>query len=281
MKRLACFALVACLPPMLQAQTLASVEPHEWSAFVQPEGDPAREVPHSDLSFQDIKHEGPWSRQAQAQLSADARQLLALLQQQSWGAALALLKERHPDLNRSDDTRLTPLSLAARAGQAELVREMIRQGAALDQVGAGGMTPLGAAAYFGHDVVVRELLRKGARPDVPGLTGQLPLHLASAAGHVRVVKLLMQHGADWREPNRQGRHALAEAALFGKVPVMQALLDAGANPAEPDLNLLNAVHAAALGEQMPALDWLRQQGVAVPSVLTQVLIDQLRNPVPR
>jgi len=92
------------------------------------------------------------------------------------------------------------------------------------------------------------------------------------------MALLMKQGADWREPNRQGRHALDEAALFGQIGAMQALLDAGAPLAEPDLHQLNAVHAAALGEQREALAWLRGRGVPVPSVLSQVLIDQLNVP---
>ena len=93
------------------------------------------------------------------------------------------------------------------------------------------------------------------------------------------MALLMRQGADWREPNRQGRHALEEAAYFGQLPALEALQKAGANLAEPDAHGLNAVHAAALGGQADTLAWLRERGVPVPSVLSQLLVDQVEHPL--
>jgi hypothetical protein len=276
--RLSACLLMAGLAGVAHAQAMGSGDANEWSGFGAPVAVPERPGSLPDAVFQQVKHDGPWSVRAEVALSQDALQLRELLLGARWAEAMVLLKQGQPDLNRRDETTLTPLSLAARAGQTELVREMLRQGADPDQVGASGMTPLGAAAWAGHELVVRDLLRQGARVDVPGRTGQLPLHLACAAGQVRTMALLMKQGADWREPNRQGRHALDEAALFGQIGAMQALLDAGAPLAEPDLHQLNAVHAAALGEQREALAWLRGRGVPVPSVLSQVLIDQLNVP---
>ena len=279
-------------PPLLSACLLATVfqvpvgahgissgDVSEWSAFATRAPEPERLVERTDLTFKGISHEGPFSPTREAALGADERQLLALLQQARWADALAHLKGTQPDLNRRDDTGLTPLSLAARAGQLDLVREMLRQGADADQVGVGGMTPLGAAAFLGHDLVVQDLLRAGARVDQPGATGQQPLHLACATGRLRAMALLMRQGAAWREPNRQGRHALEEAAYFGQLPALEALQKAGANLAEPDAHGLNAVHAAALGGQADTLAWLRERGVPVPSVLSQLLVDQVEHPL--
>lgn len=272
--------LAAATPVPVLAQGISSGDVNEWSSFTTRAPEPERLAERTDLTFKAIAHEGPFSPVREAALGADERQLLSLLQQARWAEALAHLKAAQPDLNRRDETGTTPLSLAARAGQLELVREMLRQGAVPDQVGVGGMTPLGAAAFQGHDLVVQDLLRAGARVDAPGSTGQLPLHLACATGRLRIMAMLLRQGADWREPNRQGRHALEEAAYFGQVPAMEALVKAGANPAEPDVHGLNAVHAAAFGVQPEALAWLRARQVPVPSVLSQLLIDQMDNPVP-
>lgn len=288
MKRTAVSILQGCLAAVfapflampVQAQGISSGDVTEWSAFAPRPVEPERLSERTDLTFKAIAHEGPFSPQREVALSADERQLLTLMQQARWADALAYLKTTQPDLNRRDETGVSPLSLAARAGQLDLVREMIRQGAVLDQVGVGGMTPLGAAAFQGHDLVLNDLLRAGARVDVPSATGQLPLHLASAAGRLRAVARLMAAGADWREPNRHGRSALEEAAYFGRVDAMQALVAAGASLSEPDLHGLNAVHAAAFGVQPEALAWLRARGVPVPSVLSQLLIDQIDNPPP-
>ncbi|MDO9237140.1 MAG: ankyrin repeat domain-containing protein [Aquabacterium sp.] len=245
------------------------------SALCGAQGVLERTGPVKDLDFQDVGRDGPWQRSAQARLSQPEQQLLQWLTPGRWVDALALLKQQQPDLNRRDESGLTPLSMAARAGQLALVREMIRQGADVDQIGAGGATPLGAAALAGHELVVRDLLLQGARVDVPGASGQLPLHLACAAGHTRVVAMLVAQGADWRGLNLQGRHAVAEAAYFGQIPVLQWFDAAQVDLSSPDRYRLNAVHAAALGMQPQAVAWLRDKAVPVPSVITQVLIDQL------
>jgi hypothetical protein len=263
-----------------QAQGISSRDTNEWTGLGAPELAAARPGPMADGVFQDVKHEGPWSRRSELALRPDARKLLALMQEARWLEALAWLKQTQPDLNHRDELGLTPLSMAARAGQLDLVREMLRQGAEPDQVGAAGMTPLGAAAWSGQELVVRDLLRLGADANVPGRTGQTPLHLACAAGQLGTIQLLLKAGADWQLTNRQGRHALAEAAYFGQMGAIQALQRSGAPLAALDANRLNAVHAAAFGEQRATLAWLRGQGVPVPSVMSQVLIDQLEAPEP-
>lgn len=254
---------------------MASGDVNEWSGFAARTPDPERLQDRRDQVFKDIAHDGPFAASRELALSPQAAKLLNLIQRGQWELALAHLKAAQPDLNQRDDVGNTPLSLAARAGELELVREMLRQGADPDAVGAGGMTPLGAAAFQGHELVVRDLLRKGASVSAVGLTGQPPLHLACATGQRKVVALLMKQGADWQQTNRQGRHALEEAAYFGQLPALQALVDAGADLSARDPHGLNAVHAAALGEQRQALDWLQARGVPVPGVLSQVLVDRL------
>lgn len=235
--------------------------------------------PVADEAFALIKQGGPWREPAFTRLGASEVKLLALLTGHQWPLAKDWLKQTDPDVNAQDPvTQATALSLAAQAGQLDLVRDLMRRGAELDRVGAGGQTPLGAAVFHGHELVVKDLLRKGARLDVPGVTGQWPLHLACATGQPRMIEILLGAGASYHEVNRQGRHAMAEAALFGQLGAMQALARAGASYAEPDLYRLNAVHAAALGQQKEVLAFLANQQVPVPSVLTQILIDQVRNP---
>lgn len=256
------------------AQGIQFGDTNEWSSFALPPLQAPRNGPVLDVAFQDVKQDGPWSRTAEARLGEAEIRLFALLKGAQWGEALAHLKKMQPDLNRRDEMGATPLSWVARAGQMDLLKEMLRQGADTDVVGAGGLTPLGAAAFGGHELIVRELLRKQARTDVPMSTGQYPLHLACATGQVNIVRQLLSAGADWRLPNRQGRHAVSEAAYFGQVGALRALRESGADLAAPDLYRLNAVHAAALGVQPDALAWLQTQGVPMPSIFSQLLIDQ-------
>lgn len=259
---------------------IQSVDAHDWSSFVPPASVPDRTGPVADEVFALTKQSGPWRAVDFNRLGKAEVQLLNLLRNRAWTQAKDWLKQTDPDVNAQDPiTKATALTLAAQAGQLDLVRELMRRGAELDRVGAGGATPLGAAVFHGHELVVKDLIRKGARPDVPGATGQLPLHLACATGQVRMIEVLLKAGASYLDVNRQGRHAMAEAALFGQLGAMQALAHAGASYAEPDLYRLNAVHAAALGQQKDVLAFLERQQVPVPSVLTQVLVDQVRNPI--
>jgi ankyrin repeat protein len=268
-----------CAATSAHAQGVGFADVDEWSAFRVSFTPSARDKPYPELAFQDLRQEGPWARSIERRLAPSELQLQALLSQSKWVEALAHLKQARPDLNRRDESGLTPLTMAVRAGQMELVREMLRQGADPNQTGAGGMTPLGAAAFSGQDVIVKDLLRGGADIDAAGATSQTPLHLACAAGHASTVSLLLQGGADWRLPNKAGRFALQEAAYFGRINVMQLIIKAGANPLQLDYYRLNAVHAAALGEQPQALAWLRQQDVPIQSVLTELLIAQIDAPI--
>lgn len=254
---------------------------NEWASFMAPPLPVERNGPIADEQFALIKQGGPWHQLASNRWGQSEAHLLALLKSKQWQEASAWLKAQSPDVNaREPITGATALSLASLDGRLDLVRELIRHGAELDRVGAGGWTPLGAAAFHGHELVARDLLRKGARVDVPGASGQLPLHLACATGQTRMIELLIGQGANWRDVNRQGRHAMAESALFGQLPAMQTLQRLGANYSEPDLYGLNAVHAAALGEQRATLAYLQAQQVPVPSVITQIMMDQLAAPSP-
>ena len=267
-------ATLAGLPLLVQAQSLAMQDPGDWASFQPTAPDAPTTGPLLAEVFDDIKREGPWQVSGQRRLMPDTLTLFQQLRASRWDEALLTLKQQQPDLSRPDDEGNTPLSLAAAAGQLPMVREMIRQGAPLDQIGSAGWTPLTAAVWHGHELVVRDLLRAGARVDAPTVTGQLPLHVASAAGKPRLMAMLVQAGADWRWPNRRGHHAVSEAAFFGHVPALQWLADQQVPLAAMDATRLNAVHAAALGGHLDTVRWLQQRGVGVPSALSQVLIEQ-------
>lgn len=273
--RALCAAFFCVINQAGLAQGISSSDQTEWSSFIPAGNQPERTGPVLDQVLQDVRRDGPWSRQTEGALAATERTLLQMLGDKRWREALAWLKQTQPDLNRRDESGRTPLTMAVQADQLELVRELIKRGADLDQVGASGMTPLGAAALAGQETMVRDLLRKGADIDRPNAMGQTALHLACVSGQQRTVALLLDGGADWRLTNKQGRHALAEAAHAGQVPVLQLFKARGMDLSTPDSYRLNAVHAAALGEQRETLSWLLAQGVPVSSVLTQVLIDQL------
>ena len=65
---------------------------------------------------------------------------------------------------------------AAKSGETDRVRELLRAGAPVDARDATDATPLHEAAWFGHTDTARVLLRAGAVADASDKIGRTPLH---------------------------------------------------------------------------------------------------------
>jgi ankyrin repeat protein len=96
----------------------------------------------------------------------------------------------------------------------------------------GGATPLLFAARVGDDESARILLKAGADANDSQPDAVSALVLAAHSGHGSVAALLLEHGAD---PNAigSGYTALHAAILRGDLKLVNALLARGANPNLP------------------------------------------------
>ncbi|XP_073942552.1 ada2a-containing complex component 3 [Choristoneura fumiferana] len=86
------------------------------------------------------------------------------------------------------------LLLAARAGDAQAVVDLMAQGAPFTTDWLG-TSPLHLACAGGHVAAAGVLLRAGVSRDARTKVDRTPLHLAAHAGHARVAALLLDHGA--------------------------------------------------------------------------------------
>ena len=77
---------------------------------------------------------------------------------------------------------------------------------------------------------VRQILDDGARVDETKDDGNTALHCASIMGHVDIVELLLEEGAFIEATGDSGATPLMMAATMGHLKVTEALLKAGANP---------------------------------------------------
>ena len=85
-------------------------------------------------------------------------------------------------------------------------------------------TPLHYAAKCGHLEVVRLLIKKGAAPDEADVDGRRPLHYAALDGHKEVCQLLMAQGdVDVHAPDRIGRKPHDLIMENGHLDVVQLL----------------------------------------------------------
>lgn len=119
---------------------------------------------------------------------------------------------------------------AARAGDNELVADLLRAGAAIDAGNGAGHTPLILAAYNGRLATVDALLRAGADPNRGDQRGNTALMGAIFKGEEAIVQRLLadpRTAVDVR--NGAGQTAAMFAALFGKRVLIEQLAARGAD----------------------------------------------------
>ena len=166
---------------------------------------------------------------------ADER-LLAAARDGQVEVVRSLLREG-ADVNAARGDGLTALHLAAEGGHRAVADALVAAGAALDAgTRIGRYTPLQVAAEGGHGAVALRLLEAGADPNaVTTNSGVTALHLAAGAIDGRsgrsAVAALLDHGAD---PNARegsaGQTPLIFAAVANRPAAVTALLAADADP---------------------------------------------------
>ena len=134
-----------------------------------------------------------------------------------------------PNIVRQDDGA-TPLHVAARAGEPEVVLTLLANDADPQERDSTGATPLHIAAAAGKPEVVNTLLAGDADPQVEDHTGATPLHVAARAGEPEVVFTLLAGDADPKAEDHAGATPLHVAAAAGEIDTINILLEIGADP---------------------------------------------------
>jgi uncharacterized protein len=207
---------------IVSAQELAP----EFTGFQRPAPPAARSMVAAD-EWERINR--PADRMGPRPLRPVDRQLLDAARAADWPLVLELLTKQRADPDAMGPRGTHVLVLAARRGEIEVVRELLRRGAVIDRRGDDGNTALGAAAFYGHPHLVAQLMQAGADPAQTSITGQTPMHLAALAGHNAVLQRLLRLGVPVDLLNTRRETALDVAAQNGQVAVMDHLMAAGAD----------------------------------------------------
>jgi ankyrin repeat protein len=132
-----------------------------------------------------------------------------------------------------------PILEAAAKGHMDVIRDLLENGANINQEGRDGRNALFVASQNGQETAVRMLIE--ARACVNNEDGMTPIQVASIEGHQGIVEMLIKAGAD---VNLGPQPALYWASAGGHEDVVQTLILAGA-----DVNLEGylgtALHTAA------------------------------------
>jgi len=126
--------------------------------------------------------------------------------------------------------RWTPLHMAAVAGQAEAVEDLLAKDAGVNARDGSQRTPLHLAASYGRAGVVKALLdHKADLTAKSKYGGDMPIHLAAEQGFAEVVSVLLAGGAEVDALNDSKQTPLILAAETNQPKTAKVLLEKGAN----------------------------------------------------
>ena len=128
-----------------------------------------------------------------------------------------------------DSTGWTPLHVAARNGQLELIEILLSVGGRklMTMVAGEAGTPLHQAARRGHKDVVTRLLNEGCPVDIRDSNGFTALYVAAQRGQVVIIEMLVNHGFDVNAVDNEGMTPLHSAANCGQLESIHTLLRLG------------------------------------------------------
>ena len=180
---------------------------------------------------------------------------------------IKLLLKNGADVNAKDTGGGTALSWAAGAGQTDSVRLLLDRGANINVIDSAGNTALMLAAVADHKDVVQLLLDKGADVNPKDKGGGTALMGASVGAGADVVKLLLDKGADINAKSGLGRTALDLAREYGNAAIVQQLQQAGATDSASDknapLDATGQLMSAAQSGDLETIKLLLKNGVEI------------------
>ena len=185
-------------------------------------------------------------------------------------AVRALLK-RGSDVNQAQGDGMTALHYAAQSGQVDLVQMLLSAGAnARATTRLGGYTPLHLASLGGHASAVAALIASGASAESRTTTGATALMLAARSGSVETVNRLIENGAPVNAADTaHGQTALMIAAGLDRADVVRALVARGAQTGVAS-TVVNLAKLTQEVEADPLNGQVRRNAPASASESTQV-----------
>ena len=139
---------------------------------------------------------------------------------------------------------------AAENGDLITVKNLLDQGADINQTDESGRTPIMAATYAHETKMVEYLLSNGADINKRDHMKNNPFLYAGAEGYNDILELLIEAEPDTKLVNRYGGTALIPAAERGHVGTVQLLLE----KTDVDVNHVNKLGWTALLEAIVLSD---------------------------
>ncbi|VDP91429.1 unnamed protein product [Echinostoma caproni] len=163
------------------------------------------------------------------------------------------------DVNEVDQLSFTPLHWAANVGAIEILQYLLWKNADTMCVTKQGWTAVHIAAVRGFEPCVQSLADRGVCLSTQDIHGQSPGHLAAIHGNSSCLMALLRSGADVETVDCNGWTMLHAAAFHGRLGCVQVLLRWGLRLEDVDKAGNTAAHLAALEGHLPVLQCLVSQ----------------------
>jgi len=180
------------------------------------------------------------------------------------------------------------LADAAKTGDVEAVRTLLKQRANVNEAQGDGMTALHWAVYTNNLDIAKMLVQAGANVKATTrLDSATPLLMAAANANVDMMELLLKAGADVNATSSLGTTPLMQASAAGSVDGVKALIEHGANVnAKDKLKEQTPIMFAAAMNRDAVIRLLASNGADLKATskvmsIDKPLFDDDGNPIPQ
>ncbi|XP_033883256.2 ankyrin repeat and SOCS box protein 15 isoform X2 [Acipenser ruthenus] len=197
--------------------------------------------------------------------------LLLAVRHGSYDMVLNLIKNEAP-VDQFCIKRWTAMHEAAKLGLSNIVRLLIRSGGNVNEKDAYGVTPLATAAEYGRTDALELLILKGGNIHATADDGATVLFDAAGGGNPDCVEVLLEYGASANMPNISGHLPIHRAAYLGHYLVLKTLIPITSKSAIKKSGL-SPMHSAADGGSVQCLQLLIENGFDVNVLLAQYVAE--------
>ncbi|XP_059684541.1 ankyrin repeat and SOCS box protein 3 isoform X2 [Gavia stellata] len=170
------------------------------------------------------------------------------------------------DFTEAYSDRCSAVGLAAREGNAKMLRKLIKQGYSIDVPDNRGWVPIHEAAAHNSSECLRLLVRAAPSDDYINsktFEGMCALHLSARHGSLESVRVLLEAGADPNEVTTEATTALFLAVENGHADIVKILLQHGANVKGPhSWSGWNSLHQASFQGRTEIMKILLEEGAS-------------------
>ncbi|CAD5123709.1 unnamed protein product [Dimorphilus gyrociliatus] len=179
-------------------------------------------------------------------------------------ADLLISEKGRIDCNIRDSKKRTPLHHAANKGNSQMIRSLIKNGAAGWLQDENGKTPLHITSARGFSQCMKILLKSGSVVDSRTYENLTPLHMVA---NEEVCKLLLEHDATVSAScDCESWMPIHFAAYKGLAEVCELLLEAGAGVDSLAADNITPLHLSAFQGQVDILTLFLEKGAAVNKI---------------